>query len=679
MTWNLKNNLGTQHSLYLKQHAQDPIHWQIYGKDAFALALQENKLLFLSIGYSSCHWCHVMGHESFQSQEVADFVNAHYICIKIDREEWPDVDQYYQKMALYMGKHGGWPLSVFLTPEKLPIFIGTYFPLNDTAQMPSFLKVCRDLKQIYAQELPQIKSNAAKLFEKLQETATSIKPVDFQGHFPSALSILKAIAPYFDAENGGYGKAPKFPQFAFYEGMLEQILEGVVDNKEQLPIFLTLDKMLCGGIFDQARGGIHRYATDDRWIIPHFEKMLYDQAGLLRVLAKYSQLKPQPHIIQALAQTLEYLRNEMQDESGYFFSAQDADSEGTEGLFFCFTLEEFEDALIKFDEDLLDHMDNIKTWLGITQAGNFEQGLNIITLKYEAKEEMFLPENWQIISKVKQALFNARKLRIPPATDNKGIASINAALLSSLIEIIQYCPLQEIKNMAHILLKEGMLGFQKTFLHENLPHNYKIQHCTTLQQDTQFFEDYVFTAELFFKLYQLSGEQRFYDKSYQIMQLIEQKFIKDDICYTTELQASEIIDNIAASHFDQSFRSPVATFLGLKIKIDLLTNKLGPWEHNKLYQSVRAQALQNPLSHGEALRYLIYPLMTYKKLQVPRRWILQVSFQKLLPFFSHRFVFHYHDETTDEWQICHLHTCEAQGSDFESFKSLVSGNKKADH
>ena len=215
------SKLQTAKSLYLKQHVDNPIDWWTWSEDAFQQAAKDKKVIFLSIGYSSCHWCHVMGHESFASEEVAEYVNENFICIKVDREEHPEVDQYYQKMAQMMSRQGGWPLSVFLTHEKKPIFIGTYFPLKDSQKVPSFLNVCKEIIKFFAAKQSTILETAKELETQISLLTKPKEQVSFDGHFPSASSLLKALEAYSDSLNGGYGKAPKFPQFAFFEAMIE--------------------------------------------------------------------------------------------------------------------------------------------------------------------------------------------------------------------------------------------------------------------------------------------------------------------------------------------------------------------------------------------------------------------------------------------------------------------------
>lgn len=675
-----KSKLDESKSLYLKQHVDNPVEWWPWCNQAFEQAAKDKKVIFLSIGYSSCHWCHVMNHESFSSEEVADYLNENFICIKVDREEHPEVDQYYQKMAQIMNRQGGWPLSVFLTHEKKPIFIGTYFPLTDQNKVPSFLNVSKEIIKFFAAKQSKIISDAKELESKMNLISEPKELVQFNGHFPSASGLLKALEAYADSEYGGFGKAPKFPQFSFYEAMIEQSLEGVVAKNYFDHLLHTLERLSLGGIVDQVRGGIHRYSTDAKWLIPHFEKMLYDQSGFLRVLTKFSLLYPSPQIFDLILMTLDYLNLEMVDEQGYFFSAQDADSEGIEGLYFCFSEVEFEDALSRFDETLLDDINDLKKWFGIKPNGNFDQQLNVISLSFEHKQEFYQEEKWQKIRKTKQALLEDRKKRIPPATDNKGIASWNFMMLSSLCDVIQYCKIPVIKKSAQNLLLKTQPAIEKTFINlDTANKKFLITHSTTLSQGTQYFEDYVFFLEAQWRLYQISADHNFYYNVLSIKNFIIEYFAKDNILYTTKVSDASPLENIPYPNFDQSYRSALSTFYLLLIKIRLMTDEVepSPLEHN-LYSTLRKWALYNPLAHGEALRALIYPMAAFKKIKVPVSWIDHVGFIELMTFFSHRFVFDYQtqqEENSPAWQICHFSGCEAMGNSFEDFKSTMTSDQ----
>ncbi|MEK6624933.1 MAG: DUF255 domain-containing protein, partial [Bdellovibrionota bacterium] len=388
MTGPTANHLEGQKSPYLKQHAYQLVDWWPMTEEAIAHARSLNRVIFLSIGYSTCHWCHVMAHESFDDPETADFLNKNFVCIKIDREEFPDIDRYYQEACQLFTQSGGWPLSAFLLPDLRPFFVGTYFPKHRGHNLPSFLDVAQELARAIKDDEKLIHENAQKVVEAILNGLLPKDKIQFQGHFPHPMSILAAIKNFKDQENGGYGEAPKFPQHAFYEWAVEQILEGVIDKEEGAHIAKSLDRLLMGGIIDQVRGGMHRYSVDAKWQVPHFEKMLYDQAGLLRTLSKYGLLATSPIVFDTIINTLEYLEHEMLSDESFFFSAQDADSEGVEGLYYTFSETEFEDALTHSgDDELVQKKEQMKRWMGIESKGSFNHELNVLRLAHEYQHE----------------------------------------------------------------------------------------------------------------------------------------------------------------------------------------------------------------------------------------------------------------------------------------------------
>jgi uncharacterized protein YyaL (SSP411 family) len=670
------NNLQEEKSLYLLQHADQPIHWQPWSQDLLEVLKSQSKNIFISIGYSSCHWCHVLSQESFYSETNAEFLNENFVCIKIDREEFPEIDSYYQAAAQKMGKNGGWPLSVFLTPEAEVIFIGTYFPPVDRKGVPSFFNLCKEISNYAAQEKDQISKQSQEVLSQIAENILPKEKVEFPGHFPSAASILKAMEHLEDKAHGGYGSAPKFPQFAFYESLVEQILEGVVPAENAKQIQFSLEKMLSGGLFDHAKGGIHRYATDAKYAIPHFEKMLYDQAGFLSLYSKYSLMAPSPLIFDSILMTMEYLLSEMfHEEKSYFFSAQDADSEGMEGLFFTFTEAEFEDALVQYDESLSDQMDYFKKIFCITSKGNFDQGLNTIQFDWNNKADYYPQEKWELIRKVKKSLLEARKQRTPPATDTKGIASWNFLLLNSLVDVIQYCPVDIIKKLAHHLLTKSIEGIHQNFFVQDPEKGInRIKSVTTLPLGEQYFEDYVFFAQSQFRLYQLSGNKSFLTNATSSMEYIQHHFWKNNVCWMLS-EGTKSPFNKPVSHFDQSYKSPMATYYGLLVKMDLLGVHKRPEIMEPLCEQLKSWSLINPMNHGEALKTLIFPKEAFKIMKVPYAWIQEAEFSELMPYFSSRFIFDYKDGS-DEWQICTHSHCEAQGKTIAEFKKTIVGTNQ---
>jgi uncharacterized protein len=667
----MPNLLKNQKSKYLLQHQDNPVEWHYSFEEAKKLAHQQNRPIFLSIGYSSCHWCHVMNHESFSDLETATLLNQNFVCLKVDREELPDLDLYYQQACQLFTGGGGWPLSAFLLPDGRPYYAGTYFPLTAQKNIPSFKNILQEISRVFKEEKGKIEENAQKVHDQIVRGQVSEEKIDYPGHFPNPSSIYQAIKEYIDPENGGFGKSPKFPHFPFLEWSVEQVLEGMIPREEAAPLLEGIERMLMGGIFDHARGGIHRYSTDNKWLVPHFEKMLYDQAGLLKLLSKYVLVKPSIYAFDAILETLLYLESEMQSEEGFFFSAQDADSEGVEGLFYTFTQDEFLDTLTKSqfnkEEELTKELEKIKSWFNLEIKGHLEGGLNVIALNHKHKSEFQNESNWNLIRRVRRSLLEERRQRIPPMTDNKGVASWNFMILSALIEVKHYCPIKMIKDKAAQILEHNQEKIFARFL-----RNGAITHSTTLEDGTKYFEDYVFAAEAALRLYEHS--QKLQNKE-TIKQLIEtglHSFLFNEKFYV-KAQGPEV-GNLPASIFDTSFKSPLSTFV-LTIRRASLLFPECQWEKKLegLIEELKNKALRNPISSGEAIRAFIYPEEIFRVIKVPKSYQQEEKFTQLLPYFLSRFVISYED--VNEWQICTKNKCEVQGKDLNDFIENITKQK----
>ena len=666
------NTLKNEKSLYLKQHQDNPIHWKSYNQETRDLIKNSNMPAFISIGYSSCHWCHVMADESFSDQNVADFLNENFVCIKIDKEEFPDVDQYYQMAATVYNGRGGWPLSVFTTSDLEPYFVGTYFPKVDQKETPSFLTLAKQMQKAFKEDTQAVLDNSAKAKEFLRQSPKIEKKIEFKGHFPHPMSVMQAIEKFEDSDFGGYGAAPKFPQFAFYEYAVEQMLEGILEEKTAKHIIESLERMLMGGIYDHAKGGIHRYSTDEKWLIPHFEKMLYDQAGFLRTISKVSLLYPSPLLLDSLIQTMDYLGSEMISDDGYFFTAQDADSEGVEGLYFSFTQDEFIDAILKFDESLMDRSEDILKWFNVTEEGNFTNGMNVISLNIEQKVEFYKPENWEVIRKVKSALLEDRKKRIPPTTDSKGLASYNYMLLSSLCDVVQYTKIESISQMAIDLIKKVTVGINNSFMKARPDlgdDKSRLLHSTTLEQDVPLFEDYVFFLESQLRLYEITSDTVFYENAKKSIDFIFNHFGHEEFFVTRSLKEGNQEPQFVTI-FDQSYRAPVATMTLICRKWYFLLSEKQKSYMTMISEKLTQLSLQNPLTFGESIRALVYPDQAFKRIEVPAKWAQNQDFLNFMIYFSVRFTLTYHQDDNEKWQICTMKECEFDGVGLEPFLKI---------
>ncbi|MDD0852381.1 DUF255 domain-containing protein [Halobacteriovorax sp. GB3] len=675
------NRLADEKSSYLLQHKDNPIHWWPYGPEAIQRAKDENKPIFLSIGYSSCHWCHVMAHESFSNNEVAEYMNENFINIKVDREEFPDLDHYYQTAAQLFTQQGGWPLSAFLLPDMRPFFVGTYYPLTSKDNETTFLGLANELKRAFNEDHDKVLENAEKVTTTIEEGLTPKDKVEFQGHFPAPMAILEAVKDFKDEENGGFGSAPKFPQFSFYEWALEQMLEGMITKEHGDHIIKSLERMLLGGICDHPRGGIHRYSIDETWTVPHFEKMLYDQAGFLKVLSKLSLIYGSPLVYDAIFKTLEYLKTEMLGEEKFFFSAQDADSEGVEGLYFTYTLEEFEDALNNFDDEselLSKNRDNILKWFNVTEKGNFDRGLNVITLNKDLLQEIYTQEGWDTVRKVRDAILKDRKGRIPPATDNKGIASWNFMLLSALVDVIQYCKIDALKNQATELFNTLIEGLYNNFLIAKDGQGMKIRHSTTKDVGMLYFEDYVFFAEAMLRVYEVTGNPVFKENFKDTINFLLKEFKDESNFKTRSLSMNEhhLYPNQNVTNFDTGFKSPASTFVILLRRAAILFKDRDFTDQVEAHmEAMTHEVLKNPLGSGEALRALTYPKEAYRTIKVPKNWLQNDKFVNFLPYFLSRFVLDYYEGEEDRFELCNHEACELTGIGVDEFiNTLVPKN-----
>jgi uncharacterized protein len=670
-----ENKLYREESLYLKQHAENPIHWWPYSEQPLKKAKELNKLIFLSIGYSSCHWCHIMAHESFDDEVTANFLNANFISIKVDREEYPDLDHYYQSAATLMTGRGGWPLNVILTPDGKPFFAGTYFPKVGREGMPSLMDILKHIDGLYKSNPQSIFESAQNLTEEIKKPFAIEKKIEFQGHFPAPSAILNAMKNFADEKNGGYGKAPKFPHFSFYEWACEQILEGMIAQDQGKHIVETLERMMMGGLYDHAKGGMHRYSTDDAFMVPHFEKMLYDQAGLLKVLSKLCQFYPAPIVFDGILQTLDYLKTEMVAEEGYFFSAQDADSEGTEGLYFTFSKEEFEASFEESPPEQKARIDHYLEVFNISDKGNFEHGLNVVSLNPKFKNEFYSQDGWQEIRDIRRRLLDQRKMRLPPATDRKGVAAWNFMLLSSLADVVQYCPIDVIQDEALNLIQHSVEACLKEFISEDAEtQKHVINHVNTLKRQALYLEDYVNFTESQLRLYEITGNEIFKKNALETLDFTVQHFVQDGRIFSTALKRGTVgIENLESPLYDQSYRSSSMVLIHLLQRCSVFRNEFSPEQIlGPQFGQLAQFALTNPLGHGEGLRALTYPDNIFRKVEVPRAWIEDRIFLEIRSHFFSRFVMDYHERDAESYEICTKLACEVSGKGIENFKNLFN-------
>ena len=424
------NHLAHETSPYLLQHAHNPVDWYPWCEEALRRARDEDKPILLSIGYSACHWCHVMERESFENEAIARVMNEHFINIKVDREERPDLDAIYMSAVQMMTGGGGWPMTVFLTPDQIPFYGGTYFPPEDRRGMPGFPRVLASVAQAYRERKEQIQADASAIVTALRSSAE--KEPDGGGLTTSILdSATDQLMAAYDGREGGFGPAPKFPPSMPLTFLLRSYLR-TGDAVVRAAVEQTLDKMACGGIYDQLGGGFHRYSVDSRWLVPHFEKMLYDNALLSRVYLDAYLLTKKPRYRGIVEETLDYVLREMTAPEGGFYSSQDADSEGEEGKYFVWRPVEVAAVLGQEDVELFCR------FYDITEEGNFgrENILNIprpagLVARLNGVSEQLLLE---IIRRGKALLLRERERRVRPGRDEKILTAWNGLMLRSFAE-----------------------------------------------------------------------------------------------------------------------------------------------------------------------------------------------------------------------------------------------------
>jgi uncharacterized protein len=578
------NHLIKETSPYLLQHAHNPVDWYPWGDEAFTKAKAENKPILLSVGYSACHWCHVMAHESFEDEEIAKLMNEYFVNIKVDREERPDVDQIYMNAVQMMTHHGGWPMTVFLTPEGVPFYGGTYFPPQDRYNMPGFPRVLISVAEAYRErpdDVLETSTSVLKELRRLSSVGGSDQPVGEELLNAAYVGLIQG----YDAVNGGFGGAPKFPPAMALEFLLRT--HARTGNKEALNIVSrTLKKMAEGGIYDQLGGGFHRYSTDARWLVPHFEKMLYDNALLSRVYLHYYQATGDEQAREIAEGTLDYVLREMTDSQGGFYSTQDADSEGHEGKFFVWDIEEINSVLGESEASLFN------AYYNVTTQGNFE-GKNILnvtsSLEDVARQVNVDPsEAKPLIEPGRQKLFLVREKRVKPDRDEKVLTAWNGLMLASFAEagaILERSDYMDAarRNAEFVLTslrRDGLL--LRTFKDGSAKFN-------------AYLEDYAFFIEGLLTLAETSGELRWLNEALSLTEQMIREFWDDENggFYFTGQSHEQLIVR-SKDYFDNATPSGNSVAAAVLLRLGILTN-------NDDYRN-RAAALLHEISDS-ARRY----------------------------------------------------------------------------
>jgi len=509
------NHLSQETSLYLRQHAQNPVDWYPWGPIALERAKKEEKPIFLSIGYSACHWCHVMEHESFLDAEVAAFLNKHFINIKVDREERPDIDNIYMKAVLALTGHGGWPMSVFLTPDLHPFYAGTYFPPEQRYGMPSFRQVLKAVSDAWQNKRDGVIEQSINITKALTEHAQH----EGNGNIELSETLLttagQMLSRAYDLRYGGFGRAPKFPHPLDLR-LLLRLYHRFNDVDALQMVTHTLDQMARGGIYDQLAGGFHRYSTDERWLAPHFEKMLYDNALLVPVYLEAYQATKHGIFKRIAEETLAWVEHDMTSPAGGFYSTTDADSEGVEGKFFVWLLEDVKQILG-------DEADFASGVFDIGEVGNWE-GHTILTRPktdaqeahlHQMAEEAFLKR----VDSIKGKLLSVRERRIKPGRDEKILAAWNGLMISAFAQAAAV-----LGDKKYAELASRAAGFVLSKMRQPDGKLYRTSLAEGPAKLNAYLEDYAFMIEGLLQLAQTTWEQRWLDAAIELSEIMIAEF-----------------------------------------------------------------------------------------------------------------------------------------------------------
>jgi uncharacterized protein YyaL (SSP411 family) len=584
------NHLAGQTSPYLLQHLHNPVDWYPWGDEALRRAVEEDRPIFLSIGYSACHWCHVMEHESFEDAEIAAFLNEHFVAIKVDREERPDLDELYMAAVQRMTGSGGWPMSVFLTPERLPFYGGTYFPPREKFGRPGFLDLLRGIEQAWRERREEIETAAAELGGALEvqlpaaEDAELPDPADFHADEREAVARLAAR---FNPEHGGFGPAPLFPRADELRWLLAAARRAGAPQAEEMALH-TLRRMALGGMYDQLAGGFARYSVDDRWLVPHFEKMLYDQGTLVPAHLEAWQRSGDAFFARIARETCDFLLREMRDPAGGFWSSTDADSEGEEGKFFAWDRVQLTAALGEEDGAFAARA------YGVTEAGSFEHGRSVLTrwAPLDAEEAARLED-------VRARLLAARAERVPPGTDDKVLTAWNGLVIGALA--------QAGRVLDEPRYTKAAAGAARFLLAElRVDGRWRRSWRAGAAQHAAVLEDHAYLCRGFLELFRATGEEAWLGEAADLAQrmLDEYRDADSGVFWNNDGRDPSVLHRLAAP-WDGATPAPNAVALECLALLRALTHE-PRWESAAArgYAALLPAARRSPEAFAATLRPL---------------------------------------------------------------------------
>lgn len=573
----MPNQLITEKSPYLLQHAQNPVDWHAWNPETLDKARESGKPLLISIGYATCHWCHVMERECFEDNEIAAIMNSNFICIKVDREELPDIDQYYMNAIHLMGKQGGWPLNVFALPDGRFVWGGTYFPKQNWSD------ILQQLSLLFQKDNNRITEQASQIDRHLRNIKKS-KVNDEEIEFDS---ILKKIIPKLDFENGGLKGAPKFPMPSLI--MLLQVINHFHPNTKISDFLtLTLQEMAKGGIYDQIGGGFMRYSTDDQWRIPHFEKMLYDNAQMLNVYANAFSSMPSPIYLDTIKECISFLTREMKDPRGGFYSAIDADSKGQEGLYYVWTREEIEDIFNREDCEL------IFDFFNFDHRSCWENDLHILIPgednAFAEKRGLHIDEWMKQKQEIKHKLFDSRQKKTRPLTDTKRLTSWNALLIYSLIQVYRSCG-----EISALEAAQHGVKFVNSF---RTTQGILLRHSDTRTE--VYLEDYATVIRAWIAFFEISGERKWIDEAEEMTRSAFSIFADNSEMMLFEATEDSLVPVREKSFTDQVLPSSNAMMTENTVKLYYIT---GNNVYKKMFERLFAEISGSAVSYPEAFSF----------------------------------------------------------------------------
>ena len=676
------NHLQYETSPYLLQHQNNPVNWYPWKEDTLQKAQQENKLLVISVGYAACHWCHVMEHESFEDETVAKVMNDHFISIKVDREERPDIDQIYMNAAMITTGHGGWPLNVIALPGGKPIFAGTYFPKQN------WIKVLLYFQDLYQNETQKLIDQAERITQGLHDIE-QIPLFKTERIINDTLqtAIWQNWHDKIDYEFGGRIGAPKFMMPNNYDYLLRYFHHSKNSDVADA-IKITLKKMAFGGLYDVIGGGFARYSVDAQWKVPHFEKMLYDNGQLLSIYALAYQLTKRPMYKSVIAKTVNWLEHEMTDTSGGLYSSLDADSEGAEGKFYCWHYNEAIEIIKECNNDFLPQQKFIEFFTelyNLTEEGNFEHGMNVL---FRTEDHEYFMEKYGItnevfqekLNKIQQLLFEKRKEKIRPATDDKILTEWNAIAIKGLCDAYKAFGDKQYKNKA-IRTTEFILQHCKKD-DFRLDRNYK----NGISNINGFLQDYAFFIEALIALHQITLEEKYLTDALQFTEYTLQHFYNESngmFYLTSDLDKKLITRSMDSSdNVIPAANSSMAKNLFLlskyfdkpayeKMSLTMLNNVLDDVVKNPIYYSNWAIVLDMHLHLNKELVIIgkdaIEKLNEINQHYLPNTLITGSTKPSDLPLLKDRFV-----DGKTLFYVCEHKSCKLPSEDLNEIINLIN-------